>query len=392
LLSDHPILFVMAVAIAAPLLAEIRIGLRFPVVVLETVLGVIIGPDVLGLVRHGPFLAAMQTVGTASVLFMAGMELDFRRIRGRPLRLAAKGWGLSVALGILIVAVLRLVPGVKAPMMVSIALTTTGLGTLIPILRDDGQIDTGFGRLLLAAGTLGEVGPIVAVSLVLSDQYSIWQEFVFLLTFLALVAGAAAIGVGARPPAVLALLTRTLRQSTQLPVRLALFLLAALSVVAEEFGFENILGSFAAGMIVGLATRGPEGEPFRARIEAVCFGFLSPFFFVGIGIAFRLGALTGDLATMVLAPSFVLLFLVVRGAPVCFYRRELAAAQRLPFALSSAVPSLGLVVVIAQIGLRSGAMAPDIAQALTAAALVSLLVYPTLGQLLLSRRAVRDTP
>jgi len=385
-MDHHPIALVIGVAILAPLLAEIPIGLRLPVVVLEVALGVLIGPQVLGLVEHGPFLEAMQAVGTAAVLFMAGMELDFERIRGRPLTLALGGWGVSVALGFLAVALLHVVPGVEAPMMVTIALTTTGLATLLPILRDSGQLETGFGRLLLAAGTVGEVGPIVAVSLVLSNRYSSWQELGFLLVFLALIAGAAAVGIGARPPAVLELLARTLRQSTQLPVRLALFLMAVLGVVAAEIGFERILGAFAAGMIVGLATRGRDGEPFRAKIDAVCFGFLTPFFFVGTGIAFDLGALTRDLTTMVLVPSFLLLFLAIRGAPVFLYRRELTPPERLPFALSSSVASLGLVVVITHIGLRTRSMNPDIAQALIGAALLSLLVYPTLAGFLVSRR------
>ena len=385
MLSDHPILAVIAIAIVAPLLAEIPIGLRLPVVVLEVALGVLVGPHVLGIVDQGRLLAAMQEIGTAAVLFMAGMELDFERIRGRPLKLAVGAWGVSVALAFLAVALLHVIPRVDAPMMVTIALTTTGLATLLPILRDGGQLDTGFGRLLLAAGTVGEVAPIVAVSLVLSDRYSSWQELGFLLAFLAVVAGAAAVGIGARPPALLALLGRTLRQSTQLPVRLALFLMAVLVVAAAQIGFERILGAFAAGMIVGLATRGPDGEPFRAKIDAVCFGFLTPFFFVGTGIAFELGALTRDATTMVLVPTFLLLFLAVRGAPVFLYRRELAARERLPFVLSSSVASLGLVVVIAQIGLRTNSMNPDIAQALIGAALLSLLVYPTFAGFLLSR-------
>jgi Kef-type K+ transport system membrane component KefB len=385
--GDHPVMLVIAVGILAPLLAEIPIGLRLPVVVLEVLLGILIGPEVLGLVEQGAFLEAMYAVGTAAVLFMAGMELDFAQIRGRPLTLALGGWGTSVALGFLAVALLHVIPGVEAPMMVTIALTTTGLATLIPILRDGGQLETAFGRLLLAAGTVGEVGPIVAVSLILSDRYSSWQEAGFLLVFLALVAGAAAIGIGARPPAVLDLLARTLRQSTQLPVRLALFLMAGLGVIAAEIGFERILGAFAAGMIVGLATRGREGEPFRAKIDAVCFGFLTPFFFVGTGIAFDPGALTRDLTTMILVPSFLLLFLIVRGVPVLLYRRELTGPERLPFALSSSVASLGLVVVITQVGLRTKTMDPDIAQALVGAALLSLLVYPTLAGFLLSRRA-----
>jgi Kef-type K+ transport system membrane component KefB len=254
-------------------------------------------------------------------------------------------------------------------MMVVIALTTTGLGTLLPILHDSGQLEAPFGRMLLAAGTLGEVAPIVAVSLSLSDRYSTWQEFLFLLVFLGLVALAAAIGVGARPPRVLSLLSRTMHASTQLPVRVALLILGDLVLIANVFGFEAVFGAFAAGMIVGLATRGPDGEPFRVKIDAVCFGWFAPFFYVGTGIAFDVGALARDLTTMLL-PAFLALFLLVRGLPALLYRRELAKPELLPFALSTAVTSLGLVVVITH----------------------SLLVYPTLSRVLLSRAQPAASP
>ncbi len=383
MLDNHPMLVVLVAAVAAPLLAEMPVGRRVPIVVLEVLLGILVGPHVLGLIHGDAFLSVMKVVGTAAVLFMAGMEIDFGQIRGRPLSLALGGWVASAGLAFLTVALLHVIPGVHAPMMVTIALTTTGLGTLLPILRDGGQLETPLGRLLLAAGMVGEVGPIVAVSLALSDRYSSWQEFGFLLAFLALVVLAAAVGLGARPPKLLALLNRTMHASTQLPVRLA--------VVSVELGFEGILGAFAAGMVVGLATRGEEGKAFRVKLDAVCFGWFTPFFFVGTGIAFDLGALTRDVTTVLLIPTLLVLFLVVRGAPVLLYRNDIPKPEQLPLGLFASVASLGLVVVITEIGLRAKDMNRDVAQALVGAALLSLLVYPTLARVLLSKTA-RSAP
>jgi Kef-type K+ transport system membrane component KefB len=388
MLNNHPILVVMMGAVLAPLLTEVPIGVRAPVVVVEVLFGILVGPQVIRLVDPrglGGLLFSMQIMGAAAVLFMAGMEVDFNRIRGRPLSLGLLSWFASIVLAFAAVALLHVVPGVHAPLMVTIALTTTSLGALIPLLRDGGQLDAPFGRMLLADGTIGEVGPIVAVSLVLSSRYTTWQEFSLLIAFLALVGVATAVGIGARPPKVLALLSRTMHASTQLPVRVALFVLAAFVTVASTFGFEGILGAFAAGMIVGLATRGEEGETFRAKIDAVCFGFLTPFFFVGTGIEFDPAALTRETATMLLTPGFLFLFLMIRGAPVILFRNELPKPERLAFALSASVASLALVVVITDIGLLTKYMKPDIAEALVAASLLSLLLYPTLAGILLSR-------
>lgn len=154
---------------------------------------------------------------------------------------------------------LHVIPQVHAPVMISLALCTTGLGVLIPVFRDGGQLETPFGRLMIAAGTLGEVGPVVAMSLLLSQRYSTWQEAGFLIAFLGIVTLAIAVGTGAKPPRLLAFLGREMRTSTQLPVRIALLTLAALHVLADQQG----------------------GKALREKLDAVAFGWFYPFFFVG---------------------------------------------------------------------------------------------------------------
>ena len=210
----HPVFWVMAAAVLAPLLAELPLRFRVPVVVFEVLLGMLIGPHGLGLVNFEGFIESMFTFGMAATLFMAGMELNFKHIRGMPLFLALRGWGLSLVIGVALSALLYATPLARSPLMLTLALSTTALGTLLPLLRDAGQLHTPFGRLFVAAGTVGEVGPIVTMSLLLSQEYSTWQEFGFLLLFLLLVLAMAAAGMGLRPAPVVALLTRTLHAST----------------------------------------------------------------------------------------------------------------------------------------------------------------------------------
>ena len=351
-------------------------------------LGILIGPHVLGLVQFDGFVVAMFGIGMAATLFMAGMELDFDAIKGRPLSLGVGGWIVSLVVGIAVVGLLHVIPQVDAPLMVTLALSTTGLGILMPVFRDSGELETPFGRLIVAAGTVGEVGPIIAMSLLLSQRYSTWQEFCFLFAFLTIVAVAVAVGMRARPTRMLSFLSREMHASTQLPVRISLLMLAALFVLAEEFGFESIFGAFAAGMIVGQATLGDDGKPLRAKIDAVCFGWFYPFFFVGTGVKFDIGALGRDLTTMLLVPAVVILFLIIRGVPVFLYRKDLTTPERWPFALSSAIPSLSIIVVITEVGVRTGTMNPDVATALVGSALVSVLLFPTIAGVLLGKTRV----
>jgi len=385
-----PVLLILSVAVAGPLLAELPIGFRIPAVVLEVVLGIVIGPHVLGLVRFDGVVASMFLFGMAATLFMAGMELEFERIRGRPLRLALLGWGISLALGVAAAGMLH-ASSLHDPMMVALALTTTALGTLLPILRDADQLDTPFGRLFIAAGTTGELGPIVAMSLLLSQRYTTLQEFGFLIIFLATVLLAAAVSLGLRPPRVLALLARTMHASSQLPVRVTLLLFAAFFVLSERFGFESVLGAFAAGMVVGLATQGEEGKAPRMKIDAIFFGWFIPFFFVGTGIKLDLASIIDSNLTMLLVPITLVLFLLVRGLPALLYRSDLTIAERASFALYSSVASLSLVVVITDIGVRAHAMSAQMASMLVGAGVLSMIIFPTIaGHILHQQRSSSD--
>jgi Kef-type K+ transport system membrane component KefB len=391
MLIGHPVFWILAVAVLAPFLAEIPTPFKVPVVVLEVLLGIVIGPHVLNLVHFDGFVETMFDFGMAATLFVGGMELDLGEIKGRPILLAVGGWTISVLLSLTVVGLLHAIPQVRAPLVVAIAMCTTGLGVVAPGFRDSGLFGTAFGRFVLAAGTLGELGPIVAMSLLLSQQFSIWQEGAFLLIFLVIIAAALAIGVGARPPKALEILGRHMNKSTQLPVRISVFMLAGLLVLAQKLGFENFTGAFAAGMILGTATRNERGSVLREKMETLSFGWFYPFFFVGAGIQFNLGALGHDLPTMLLVPAFAVLFLVIRGVPVLLYRSDLDTGQLLPFAFSSAVPSLTIIVVITQTGVRAKSMTPDVAAAILGAAMLSILLFPTIAGSLLSRasRAAR---
>jgi Kef-type K+ transport system membrane component KefB len=389
-LSSHPVLVVMAIAVASSVLAEIRIGIRVPVVVWEMSFGILLGPYVLGFLRSEGLLTWLAGLGLGALFFMTGMDLDLQKVKGRPVSLALSGWTVSLALAFAAAGLLHVLPFVEAPIMVALALTTTSLGTLMPILRDSGKLDSKFGNLVLAAGTLGEFGPIIVVSLVLTHKFGAWQEAALMLTFVAVASVAALIALGLRPPKILALLERTMNSSTQLPVCVSLLLLAAFDVLSERFGLEAVLGAFAAGMVVSLASRDETSKVFRGKMEAVCFGFFTPFFFVVSGMNLDLGALLHGGKTMLLVPMFLGLFLLVRGAPVILYRKELAKDERLPFALYSAT-GLSMVVAIAVIGVRTGRMRPNVAAAVVGAGLLSVLLFPTIAGTLLAKTGRNST-
>jgi Kef-type K+ transport system membrane component KefB len=383
-ITRETILVVVAVAALAPILADLTPRVRVPIVVAEVTLGIIVGPEVLGLATPDQFIEALSIFGLAFLFFLAGLEIDFQRIAGRPAALGVAGWGISLALGIGIALALWTVGIADAPILVGLALTTTAIGTLMPILRDSGILGERLGSFIVGAGAVGELGPIVAVSVILAvDAGEAWRSSL-LLVFAAATVLATLAALRLRPRRIVGLVETTMHTSGQLAIRLALVVIVALVVLAADLGLDIVLGAFAAGVVVGLVTRGTDSAAFDAKLDAIGFGFLIPIFFIYTGMTYDLDTL-GDPSTLVLVPMFAALFLLVRGLPAwLLYRRHLAPAEVRPLALFSAA-GLPLIIAITEIGKSTGAMPNSEAAALVGAGMLSVLLYPILALFLRSR-------
>jgi Kef-type K+ transport system membrane component KefB len=384
-------LAVLGAAAAAPLLSllaqrPIR-SLIVPVVVVELLLGVIIGPHGLELAELGEVLEFLGQLGLGFLFFFAGYEIRFEAIRGSPLRLAVLGWVASVGLAYSLAGVLAATGVVISGLLTGSAMATTALGTLVPVMRDTGTLSTRLGRFVLGAGAMGEFGPVLIVTLLLSTQSDTATQALLLCAFVAIAVAAAVLSSGAIGRHY-QFLERSLETSGQLMVRLTVLLLFGLVVIAADLGLDVILGAFAAGVIVRLALGKRESEQFESKLDAVGFGLLIPFFFVTSGMSLELGALTSSAGAMLKLPLFLALFLVVRGLPaLLLYRRELASDERLSLALFSAT-QLPLVVAITHIGVDQGHMRPSTAAALVGAGVLSVLIFPA-AALALRRPAPR---
>jgi Kef-type K+ transport system membrane component KefB len=369
---------IAAAAVIAPLLSELLRRWRVPSVLFELLLGILVGPAVLGWVEVDEFVKGLSELGLAVLFFLAGYEINFAKLRGAPINRGVAGWVLSLVLGLGTGAVLALEGFVISSLLIGLALTTTAIGTLMPMLRDREMLDTRFGNFLVAAGAVGEFGPILAVTLLLSGS-SPGTEAVLLIIFAVLAVGVAAMASRPQPPRLVELLQRHLSTSTQLPVRIIILLIIALVVVATELGLDNLLGAFAAGMIARLALSPEQNEALSPRIEAIGFGFLIPVFFIVSGVNFDLDSLISSTSAMVKVPIFLGLMLLVRGLPALFvYKGLLATRERASLMLLQAT-ALPLLVVITQIGLETEQMKPENAAALVGAGMVSVLVFPLIG-------------
>ncbi len=289
-------------------------GLVLPVVVDELLLGIALGPRALGL-HVTELISFFADLGLGLLFFFAGYEIDMRRIAGRPLWLALGGWAMSLALAYTIGGLLAAAGVVLSLLYTGSALATTAVGTLIPILTDSGDLRTRFGSYLLAAGAVGEFGPILLITLILSTQSTLHNALI-LVAFVALAVGVAVLAVRSSART-LPLLERTLETSSQLAVRWIIVLVFALALLAFELGLDLLLGGFAAGLITRQVLNTREVPAFDSKLAAIAFGVFVPFFFVTSGMSLDIDAPFSSISGVAKMLAFVLLFLVVRGTLPC---------------------------------------------------------------------------
>jgi Kef-type K+ transport system membrane component KefB len=370
-------------------------GIFIPVVVVELALGVVIGPQALDLAHVNSFTDFFADLGLGMLFFFAGYEIDIARIRGEPLRLALMGWALSLAIAYSLGGLLAAAGVVVSLVYVGSALATTAIGTLIPVLSDTGELRTKFGTYLLAAGAVGEFGPILLLTLVLSTQSALHNALI-LIAFVALAVTVAVLAVRSAE-LTMPLFERTIETSSQLAVRWIVVLVFALALIASHLGLDLLLGGFAAGLITRqvLATR--EIPAFDSKLTAVAFGVFIPFFFVVSGMRLDIDALFASPSGVAKLAIFFVLFLVVRGTPaLLLYRGVLPLREdRMALALFTAT-QLPLVVAITTVAVDGGHMRSSTAAALVGAGALSTLAGPLHGlrlrRIAAERRAAGEAP
>jgi Kef-type K+ transport system membrane component KefB len=384
--SFDSVALVAAVAVVAPLALTLT-AIRLPAIVLEIVLGIVIGPHVLGWATADEPVTVLSRLGLAFLLLLAGLEIDFARLRGRLLRLTAIGFGVSFVLALVVGYGLRLGDLVKSPLLVAIILSATGLGVILPILKDAGETDTAFGQVIVAGASIAEVTPILMLSLFFSGESGgVGAKLALLVAFLVFVAAVGVTILGLqRSMRISEALVRLQDTTAEIRVRGAFLLLALFVVLASRFGLEAILGAFLAGATLKLVDRdeGMTHAFFHRKLEAVGFGVFVPFFFVATGIGLDVGALFRSPSALARVPIFLGALLVVRALPALLYRPLAERGSQLAAGGLLQATSLSIPVVAGQIGVSLGLIRPTNYVALVAAGLISVVVFPVIALALL---------
>jgi len=370
---------VALVAALAPLVVAVLPGPRIPQVVILLLGGVLIGPHVLG-VAETSSIQLLANIGLGFLFLLAGYELDPGLLRQRPGMLAILGWLISAVLAVGVTAGLGAAGYVRDYVPVGLALTTTALGTLLPILRDHDMLSGPFGQYVYAAGAAGELFPILIIAVFLTGRGNfIALASVALVGALALVLSA--VPWLARSSTVQRVIREGQDATGQTTLRWAVVLLFLLLAIASRFGLDVVLGALLAGIVLRAWTRrfNMDTASLEHKFDAVGYGIFIPIFFVSSGMTLDLKAIAQNPLRLLV---FFLLLLIVRGLPsLLVYRRALPVRRRVEMTFITAT-TLPLLIALVEIGQRDGVMLPANVAALVGAGVLSVLVYPLIAVIL----------
>jgi len=383
------LLIVVAAGFFAPLVLGFFPRLLLPSVVLELVLGIVLGPSVLGWVHVDDPVEVLSLVGLAILLFLSGLEIDFMKLRGKTLRVALLGFVISFAIAIVVGLGFKAGNLVGQPLFIAIVLSATSLGVVVAVLKDAGQVGSTFGQLVIAGATIADFATVILLSIFFSRESSGTASKFLLLGSLFVVAILVGLTIaGVEHSRLIRDTLRRLQDTTaQIRVRGAFMLLIGLVALATQLGLEVILGAFTAGVILTLVDRDemmthPE---FRTKLEAVGFGVFIPIFFVSSGVKYDLTALTSSGSTILRVPLFLAALFAVRGLPALLLYRPLLPRGRAAVAALLQATSLPFIIAATSIGLDLNLITPANGAALIAAGLFSVLLFPA-GALSLLKR------
>jgi Kef-type K+ transport system membrane component KefB len=372
----NDLVVVALVAALTPIVVAILPGPRIPQVVIFLIGGVLIGPHVLGLAETSA-ISLLANVGLGFLFLLAGYELDPALLRQRPGTLAMLGWVISAVVALGLAGALTAAGYIKDTVPVALALTTTALGTLLPILRDNDMLGGQFGRYIFAAGAVGELFPILIIAVFLTRRgHFVALASVALVGLLAIVL--TAVPWLARSSAMQRIIREGEDATGQTTLRWAVVLLFALLAFASRFGLDVVLGALLAGIVLRAWTRrlNMDVASLERKFDAVGYGIFIPIFFVSSGMTLDLKAISQDPLRLIL---FFLMLLVVRGLPsLLVYRRALPARQRVEMTFITAT-TLPLLIALADIGQQDGVMLPATSAALVGAGVLAVLVYPLIA-------------
>ena len=370
------------VSALVPIIARLIPGRPIPETVFLLFIGAALGPSALGILNIDETISFLSELGVAFLVLLAGYEIEPRNLAGSQGRHALCTWLVSfgIALGLVFVAGIGLVNQLEG-LAVAIALTSTALGTLMPILKERGLMGTRLGNTIISFGTWGELGPVLAMALLLSSRSAL-ASAVIMLVLLLLCVGVGMLGKRFRSCSgrIFDFIVEGSQTTSQTYVRLTVLLLVSMVAFSAIFDLDIVLGAFAAGFVLR-AIVPEENETLELKLNGMAHGFFIPLFFIVSGVKIDLGAVVAQPLMLV---GFIALLMFVRFLPIlvdlriCPESRDMAWGDRVSVALYCTT-ALPIIVAVTSLAVGAGAMQEQTASVLVCSGAVTVLIMPLLA-------------
>lgn len=380
--------WIMAAALLAPLVAYVFRN-RIPAVALLLVFGMLIGPSVLDLAAEEEGIGMLKELGVGALFLLAGFEINLQSLRSKQAKTALSTWLMcALACGIGAYVLLGTIP---AAIVVALALTSTALGTLTPMLKQDKVLGTRVGDSVMIHGAIGEIAPITAMALLLGT-HGTWTTLLVMGAFIsvAFLVAIAPSAIAHAIPGIGRAFVSGAGSTNQTILRLIILILATLMAIAAVFELDIVLGAFAAGIILNRIIPDKFHEPLEHRLDVAFYSMLIPLFFVVSGMSINWDTIVNNPVKVLGMPALILL---TRGLPV-FLRENIdntgsdikSFRERLQVGFYSAT-GLPIIVAVTSLAVDSELMKQETASIFVTGGALTVAIFPILASIAAGKRS-----
>ncbi|HOT93724.1 MAG TPA: cation:proton antiporter [Methanoregulaceae archaeon] len=358
----------------------------------EILVGILVGPSVLGLITYTEFVQSLAHLGAIFLLFVIGFEFSLRDITNpRYIVIAIVGVLVPWIGGYLATTMLGY-PTASA-LFVGTALTATSIAITANVLKELGRLDSPAARAIIGAAVIDDVLSLLVLG-VTTDLIKGALEIPTLVT--SLVAAVLFIGLGLLvgiqivSPLLARLDCRPLaRQYPEFVFLTALAIAFLYAMVAELIGLSSIVGAFIAGVSCREITICQSKDPREgAEYLQVIFAAI---FFVSLGIIVDLHAVTPGITVLIVAITIVAILtkLIGCGLPARLFRYSWRESAVIGFGMA---PRGEVAMIVALIGLNQGVIGQEIFVSILLMSLVTTIITPIVFQNWLFRAGSSTDP
>jgi Kef-type K+ transport system membrane component KefB len=386
----------IVIGLAAFLLPLLARRLRLPAVVLEILFGLLIGPEVIGLIgaetASEGFVLVLAEVGLFLLMFLAGFEINFDSLE-------REGKGpiiFGIAFYIVVVALswfgfeLANVGGVNERIFLTLLVSASSVGIIIPALRSSNRSTTQQGQITMVIGILAEF--LAATGVIV---FAVWVKNGWGIELLAV-------------PLFVVILLVTLwlmkslawwfperaeklfvgHDPDEMGIRFSLALLFVFVGIALGLGMDPILGAFMAGAMFAFVFR--NSGDLETRLSGFSYGFLIPIFFISVGVRFPLSALS-DTSVLVTALAVIAVAVAAKLIPApLLMLRHLSLRESFGAGVLLA-GQLSVIIALAEVGVQIGVLDEGLAAGAVLLVGVTAIASPVLFRIIAPDIAMAET-